>query len=285
MHIVEVVKPKNDSPQEQLRAFYATFRGLSNGECVEFDLSSLDWACPLLLLPIASYGVLNQCPIDSSSAHKNVKSYLKTIDFPSGVDAIEQLQQAQSGDKNFIPIGHLKRSAGVNRDKLEGIFANLVHRVLGALPGTANAVYYPIAELVTNIFEHSRSDDGFILGQYYPKKDYLDICIVDCGRGIAQSYFEELGERFTDAEAITEAMKGYSTKSKMRGTGLRSSKRIVCEALSGSFALISGGAVLLSLGGQDYLIELPNFGWQGVVISYRIPRPKTDVDIARFLEF
>ena len=78
----------------------------------------------------------------------------------------------------------------------------MIYNVLGSVSGAKNAVYYPITELVTNIFDHSKQNKGFIFGQFYPKKNYLDICIVDCGRGLAKTYEEEKGLKLSDSDSI-----------------------------------------------------------------------------------
>lgn len=141
------------------------------------------------------------------------------------------------------------------------------------------------SELVTNIFEHSKQDKGFIFGQWYPKKNYLDICIADCGRGLARAYQEELNLELSDEEAIVQAMQGTSAKSdKERGYGVRTSKRVVCEALRGGFVLVSGNSALFSYHDREQLVSLPNFYWQGVIVAYRIPKPTGEINIAPYLE-
>ena len=158
--------------------------------------------------------------------------------------------------------------------------------MLGSIPGAQNAVCYPIAELVTNIFEHSKKDTGFIFGQFYPNKNYLDICIVDCGRGFSGAYREEKGLKLSDSSAISEVMKGNSVKpEKERGYGIWTSKRIICDALDGGgFIMISGSAGLISENKRENLVSFPNFYWQGVIIAYRIPVPRGPVDISSFIE-
>ncbi len=122
-------------------------------------------------------------------------------------------------------------------------------------------------------------------GQYYQKKDFLDICIVDRGRGIAQAYKDELKLTLSDEEAITQAMQGKSTKrSKERGFGIRTSKKVICNALGGSFIFISGNVALLANKGHDLFVNLPDFYWQGVIMGFRIPKPAADVNIYKFIE-
>lgn len=90
----------------------------------------------------------------------------------------------------------------------------------------------------------------------------------------------------TFEQAITEAMKGNSVKKeKERGYGLRTSKEVVCKALNGGgFILISGSSALVSTKQGDNLVSLPDFYWQGVIISYRIPKPTGAIDYLKYTE-
>lgn len=146
-------------------------------------------------------------------------------------------------------------------------------------------IYYPIGELVANIFDHSKVDEGFIFGQFYPAMNTLDICIVDRGRGLAKAYQQEKGLSLSDGDVITEVMRGNSTKhDKERGYGIRTSKQVVCKALGGEFVFISGSAALISTKDRERLVALPDFYWDGVVIAYSIPIPEHPVDISPYLE-
>ena len=110
----------------------------------------------------------------------------------------------------------------------------MVYKILGNTKGTENAIYYPVAEFVSNIFDHSKKDEGFVFGQLYQNKNFLDMCIVDNGRGLANAYKEENKVELSDVDAIKQALEGYSTKrDKERGYGIRTSIRVVCEALGG----------------------------------------------------
>jgi len=284
MRKIIILKPRNDSLVAQLESLYKTFINAKFKENLNFDLSLLDWVCPLLILPVSAYinNTQSNCEINNSS----IKSYLERISFPEGVDSISLFQQRIQKHKSFIPISVLRKEAGASRERLEALFAERIYETLGNVSGAQNAVCYPIAELVTNIFEHSKKDVGFIFGQFYPTKSYLDICIVDCGRGFAATYKEEKGLKLSDIDAIVEAMRGNSVKpEKERGYGIWTSKRIICDVLrGGGFILISGSAGLVAETKKERLVSLPNFNWQGVIAAYRIPRPSGSLDISQFLE-
>lgn len=244
----------------------------------------MDWVCPLLILPISAY--INGTQSETKIEHCNIKDYLKKISFPKGVDSMSSFRQRIQRSKTFIPISVLHKEAIDDRERLESLFSEKIYEVLGNVSGAQNAVCYPIAELATNIFEHSKKDLGFIFGQFYPQKKYLDICIVDCGRGFVRAYKEEKGLKLTDEQAIIEAMRGNSVKKeKERGYGIRTSKNVVCKALNGGgFILISGSSAFIAKAKSEKLVSLPNFYWQGVIISYRIPKPAGSIDISKFIE-
>jgi len=284
MEKVIVPKLKSDSFVAQLESLYKTFANIQLRQNVNFDLSLLDWVCPLLILPISAYinDTRSNCEINNSS----IKSYLEKIVFPNGIGSISLFQQRAQRNKSFTPISVLKKEAGTSRERLGALFMEKTYKMLGNVSGAQNAICYPIAELVTNIFEHSKKDVGFVFGQLYPTKNYLDICIVDCGRGFATTYEEEKGLKLSDVDAISEVMRGNSVKpEKRRGYGIWTSKRIICDVFrGGSFILISGSAGLIAENKKEKLVSFPNFYWQGVIVAYRIPKPSGPLDISPFLE-
>lgn len=280
MKVIKVVNPKNDSLFQQLVAFYSIFKNIPPNETINFDLSQLQWAFPLLILPISAHiqNTKSKFIVPKSS---QVASYLSAIRFPEAVSSVLEFQKMLS----YIPLSILKRDNPKERGKIESCFAEMVYKVLKPTVAAQNAIYYPLTELVTNIFEHSKEDIGYLFGQYYPKKEFLDLCIIDKGRGLARSYKEEKNLNLTDKEAIKQVLMGRSTKPDLeRGYGIRTSKRIICEGLGGSFILLSGEYALFSSKKQEKMIFLPKFYWQGVVISYHIPRPKRPINITLYLE-
>ncbi|MDR3583397.1 MAG: hypothetical protein P4L62_03505 [Candidatus Pacebacteria bacterium] len=277
MKEVVVLKPKNSSLSGQLVSLYLALKDQGERKKLNFNLSKIDWAYPFLILPLSAY--INSTK-SSYTAAGSVKSYLDAVKFPEGIDSVFSFQKEIQSKKNYIPISILRKEKNPDRERLESLFSNLILKVVGSVPGTRSAILYPISELVTNIFEHSLQNKGYLFGQFYPNKDYLDICIVDRGRGLAETYKEEGDLTLTDSEAILRSMKGGSTKaSKERGYGVRTSRNVVCNAMDGEFVFLSGSAALVSSGRSEKLFTLPGFYWQGVIIAYRIPRPTGPVDI------
>lgn len=282
----EVIIPKiqGDSLTAQLLSLYGAFKNSIASESLTFNFRDISWTCPLLLLPLSAYINTTNSGFIIEDGHKN-KSYLEAINFPQGVNSVSQFEQQIHKHKTYIPISMLKKQAGAERERLESQFASMISRSLREYPGVKDAIYYPISELVANIFDHSKEQVGYLFGQQYPTKQYLDVCIVDTGRGLTAGYKEEKGLDLSDAEAIKATMRGNSTKpDQERGYGVRTSKRVVCEGLGGGFILISGSVALIAESNAEKLVKLPNFYWKGVVIAYRIPEPTRPLVISDYLE-
>lgn len=274
-----IVRNTNNSLAGQLVSLYNAFRDVKENEKVTFDLSGLKWINPLLILPITSHCEKEEC--DYVLPDNEAGSYLDTVRFPIGVDSVSEFQKL----KNYIPITVLKKDSGLEkRERLENCFQEMVHKKVDPGEIAANAILYPIAELVTNIFEHSKKNKGWVFAQWYERKEYLDLCVLDRGRGLAESYKQEKNLNYSDSQAIKEAMTGHSTKDKERGYGLRTSKEMVCDGLKGSFILITGNSALISERNSQKLVSLPKFYWKGVIIAYRIPKPKQKIDFYKYLE-
>lgn len=276
---IHIQRPRGDSLRDQLIAFHASFRGVEN-QAVTFDLEDCVWTYPLMLLTLSAYlyehGGSYAAPKDP-----RVAQYLRDVHFPAGVS---RASDVPAGDYT-VPIGFLQETGVQSREALESRFYDLIRRAMGNVAGADNAILYPISELVGNIFEHSGKDAGWIFAQHYPKKRVLDICILDTGRGVAQSYADALGKTMTHAEAIASALAGISAKKAEggRGYGLSTSQRVVCEALHGQFFFLTGDSVFFNAGTHSSIVQLPDFCWDGVVIAYQIPYPQGSIDIMPYI--
>ena len=280
-----IIKSRNSEDLlQQLISLYSIFKNIEKGEKIIFNFNKVKWLNPIILLPITSYIEKTKSSF-IESGDKNTNDYMNTVCFPKGIDSIIDFERLINQGKSYIPISVLRRNKGKGREQLESMFSNLIYKVLGSIDGAQNVIYHPISELITNIFDHSKEDSGFVFGQYYPNKQYLDICIADTGRGLSRAYKDEKDLELSDKESIREALKGNSTKAgKERGYGIWTSKRIVCECLGGQFIILSGSSAYVSYGKEEKLVSLPNFYWQGVIISYRIPKPQKSVNIYPYLE-
>lgn len=279
---IKIPNPANESLASQLVSLYQALKSVPKGKKLILDINGVKWPQPFLLLPLVAYAEKTGSSFNMDGLPAKTVSYFQAVSFPQGTGSVSTFQH----QKTYIPIGALHRNAPIDeREKFESAFSRMVKEASQAADGATSAIYYPIEELVTNIFEHSQASVGFIFGQYYPKKQYLDICIVDAGRGLAKSYEAEKSLTLSDEEAISEAMKGRSTKpGNERGYGVHTSKNLVTKGLGGEFVLVSGSVAFLADKQQERLVELPGFYWQGTILAYRIPKLDQPVNITSYLE-
>ena len=140
------------------------------------------------------------------------------------------------------------------------------------------AVSYLLGELVCNIQQHAKVETGILFAEVIGK--YLYIGISDGGVTIygsylnAQKYLEKIG--FSDAEALSIAKEGYSTKNlpnaENRGYGISSNLKMITRGLHGVFSIISGSALLYADASNKQVVALPqNVNWNGTLVMVQIP--------------
>lgn len=79
------------------------------------------------------------------------------------------------------------------------------------------ALTYSLRELIRNVLEHAMTPAIWIAGMSWPKRDYVQIAILDEGRGIRTSLADHPEFRFpTDAQALVESLKPGVTRNKGR---------------------------------------------------------------------
>jgi len=257
MKKIIVPNPTKDNLTDQFIALTQTLAEIGKETDVIFDFSEQKKIYPLTILPLYTY-----------MHDRNNK-----INPPSIAGA-------------KIPITCFSNTPDIKtRDNLIYDFGEKLYITMGGIEGTKDAIFYPIIELITNIFEHSHKDEGWAFGQLDPGKKHLDICIIDTGRGLRESYLQEKKLKLTDEEAIGQAIIGNSTKPENeRGFGIKTSIKVVYKGLKGSFIMMSGKAALLKDNNSEEFITLDKAIWGGVVLAYRIPLPTGPIDMYQYVE-
>lgn len=142
------------------------------------------------------------------------------------------------------------------------------------------AISYLFDELICNIQQHAQVATGFIYTDYNKECDCIDICLADQGVTIYGSYVQS--GKYLDyignnaAEALNMAKDGYSTKNRPdaenRGYGISSNVKMITEGLNGTFAMLSGNALMINLKEKMQVASLPiEIEWPGTCIIIRIP--------------
>lgn len=112
--------------------------------------------------------------------------------------------------------------------------------------------------------------------QNYPTKNFMDICIVDRGEGILQSYHNNKFNQFKNhEEALREAVNGLSTKNYEgnRGYGIRTSRNMLVGGLGGSYFMFSGNSFYIWNSEIEQIAALNvEYNWSGTIVALRIPR-------------
>jgi len=276
MQKITVPTPTKDNLTDQFISLYQVLLEIIKGNDITFEFSRSEKIYPLITLPL--------CALIRDKSYKYLlakSSVLKSngINFPHGTNKIKATEYQ-------IPIIFLSNKPTAQaRDQLIGDFVEKLYTFMTPVAGVKDAIFHPISELIANIFEHSHKDEGWAFAQLNSGKKCLDICIVDSGRGLRESYKQEKNFNISDADAIGQVMIGNSTKLyNERGYGVRSSKKLICQGLKGSFLIFSGKAALIAESRDEELIELDKAIWNGVVLAYRIPLLKEPINIYPYLE-
>lgn len=249
---------------------------LHKDNVINLDMSDLDWItpfCALILSNKISQAEMNEYKIIiGEPKNSKVSNYLLNLGFPMG-------RKGFGG--TYIPIYHFSE----NTNKATSDIFKIINETF---PNTAkgNAIKYLISELADNIDQHSRFSHASIMAQYFEKKQYIDIGVMDNGISIPRNFENNKIAFDNDADALNKAIQGVSTKKdEGRGTGLYSSQKIVKEGLKGEFYIISRNGLLVdSYNYSRKLYKLQNYSLNGTLCYIRFKVPKVEVSPYKFLE-
>ena len=139
---------------------------------------------PIVLSIVASLGInIDPSNIFCEKLEATSKHYLERMglfNFLKMKSGITIKKHEPAG--RFIPLINIK-----NSDELTRFITDMVP-LLHLEPRQAEPIKYIISELVRNVLEHSRSENGAIVSaQYYKKSNTIRIGIVDTGVGIKRT--------------------------------------------------------------------------------------------------
>lgn len=247
------------------------------------DLSNINFWQPVITLPLAAF--------ISEDGRKFIKpisekclGYLKYFNFPNGYTKFETLSS------KYIPIYKFSASKKDGKSLIDksGIIENLIEictKKIGSPVGAVNALSLAIEEIIDNIEEHSESQYGWINAQYYPSKEYLDICILDRGITFLGNYQKNGISISDDQEALKNALEGLSTKpGTTRGSGLRTFTHIIKEGFEGEMIIVGGRAIAYASRQKGPVVQKLSVDWDGTIVAIRIPRRSRPIDYTLYIE-
>lgn len=102
-----------------------------------------------------------------------------------GIKHNENFTRHMSDDR-FVPLSRITDYPDTN--VIAGDLVNVVMRRLSVDDSLRDAANHSFGEIMDNIIQHSGSaTGGLAAAQYYPTMNYLELCVSDCGRGIAST--------------------------------------------------------------------------------------------------
>ena len=111
-----------------------------------------------------------------------------------------------------VNVGDLYKEAGYQDPIAAGIVERESARLASVLnrsrsPVLAEALTYMLRELIRNVIEHARTQTLWLAGMSWPKRDLVQVAVLDEGIGVRASLGQHAQFRYpTDADAIRAAM-------------------------------------------------------------------------------
>jgi len=259
-------------PISKLSGYVHKLNTLPEEEEIIFDFSEVKFVSPYILGGLAAQIVRLKAEGRTViiETHGNVEGYLKAVYFPEGfTSSTRDIDNAEAKllsyhRKNFIPLVSFPATKQDAQNKLREQLLSVIHSIFKTqlkLEGNVlQAVYYLVDELTQNIADHSGIENGLLVAQFYPTKNYMDVCIADCGKGLKQSYVDSGNYLPTsDEEAITLALNGKSTKpeANSRGFGIPTSRKMLVNGLRGKFFMWTGTAFMYQNVEKEEIISVP----------------------------
>ncbi len=215
----------------------------------------------------------------------NENSYLEAVQFKNGfLDLSSSIQYQQNAfiyfqDKTYIPIIHFPTSLLKNESEYRDSILSAVNSILKQqlkLPlNVLEAIYYLLDELTQNIVDHSAISFGTVFAQFYNEKKSLDLSICDAGKGLYQSYVDNIKHKPTsNEEAINFGVYGKSTKNipESRGFGLNTSRNMLTKGLNGNFFMMTGNGFFIQNNEREEIVTTKGeLTFNGCMLNLRIP--------------
>ncbi|MCL5062177.1 MAG: ATP-binding protein [Nitrospiraceae bacterium] len=135
--------------------------------------------------------------------------------------------------------------------------------------GVKDSLKMSIQEILTNVFDHSKSEAGcFVCAQYYPAKTTIRLCITDFGVGILSNLKTKYKVR-TDIDAIKLSVEeGITSRPQSAGFGL-SHIRNFLKINEGTLTIISGKGKVNFYSNKVESYNMSK-GFEGTIVNLKI---------------
>lgn len=259
------------------------------------EIKEIDFTTPLSITPVAA--LINKKSLKHNYRGEN-SSYLKTIRFPEGIEAIK-LRRTR---RTYLPIIHLtllgldeiemsRKLGELNSKYLNLLKENVIADRVFIERVTENTFGLLFQEMLDNIQEHADAENVYLFAQYWPKNNACEFCLLDDGKGLYGS-LKKAGRDVKDSEdALKKILEtGLSAKTEYgevkRGTGIRTTRALITnKEMNGEFLIMSGNVAFLhSSQRREIFFRLKNYDWHGTLIIGRLNKPVTKFDWTRYVQ-
>jgi hypothetical protein len=283
--MIKVILPDEENPLEQISASLKIIDEMekifNKREKVELDLSEISWIlpCSALLLAEKIKELENKGVKIDYILPKNdkVKKYLLDIGFPLG---------SKDEGNTFVPINHFSNNPE-DKHQINTETNNLLDKIKKKIPNQfGQSILYILGELADNVDQHSNFSFASIMSQYYPRKDYVDIGVLDNGVTIPYLFENNKVIFSKDSEAIRKALWGEVTtkEGETRGYGLKSCRNLA-EEMEGEVHVVSRKGILILKSGKEPLCkDFLNTSLKGTLLYFRLKTPSKKIDIYKVIE-
>lgn len=213
--MIKVILSEGDKPfnqiEDSLRIISKIDEAFDKREKMGLDLSEVKWVlpCSVILISGKLMEILKKGAEVSYLPPKNlkVKEWLPNIGFP--------LSKKSDGD-TFVSLKHFSNNPN-NKNQVNEESNALMGSMENKIPNTfGSSIKYILGELADNMDEHSNFTFASLMAQYYPKKEHLDIAVLDNGITIPFN-FEKNNISFNkDSEALKKAISGKLLQKRMK---------------------------------------------------------------------
>lgn len=222
-----------------------------------------------------------------SLAHRMERTCVRSADVDRYIARMDYYKIAGIAHEEGF-VRHPENGRFLPLSQIEDYGANLVASRLRATvtshlsfsDSAVDMMDYAFGEVLDNVLQHAKAPcPGVACSQYYPNGNYVEVCIADCGRGIAASMannasYSDMGEEELLAKAFERytgeyfGIPAYGSPNVSGGVGLWVAANVV-RALDGYIWVVSkNNAVEVSASGTRCV---PNMYFPGTIVTMRFP--------------
>jgi uncharacterized protein YbcV (DUF1398 family) len=241
------------------------------------DIKNLTWIEPIGIALLKLYKEVNKGKTVEVSGDASSISYVNT------------LLHSSNNSNTYMPLVQFK-----NGENIDTITQNVTEKILQSTQSLTipdredfgKYLQYLISEIMDNVISHSCSSvGGFISAQYYPKKNKVQIVIVDGGIGLLKGLSSQHSVA-NEEESIKKAMEkevtgsnafeAYNNVQKHAGLGLYFLSKII-EHTKGKLIIVSNDSMYES-SSQNYTTIKSSF--RGTLVAFEIYEKNLEYDFS-----